>query len=172
MDFAVPVDHREKKERKRKETQVRGPPKRTKKFIDHENDDVTNFYLSAWNEPQKFGKGIQRIVNQKTNQDHPDYNIVEIGQNSEKTPGNLRRLTVTPSSVKNHQQTLLWKTRKEYNNNNNNLWDCVIQTDTKINNRRDIVIQDLNRKISLLILLSLWTDSWQFLSVGTYQSKK
>ena len=53
---------------------------------------------------------------------YPNYNIVEIGQNTEKSPGDLRRLAVTHTPVKNHQITLMSKTLKElnYNNNNNN----------------------------------------------------
>ena len=36
------------------------------------------------------------------NQDHLDCCIVEIGQNTEKSPGNLRRLAVTQTNVKDH----------------------------------------------------------------------
>ena len=44
-----------------------------------------------------------------TNGDHPNY-IIEIGQNTEKSPGDLRRLAVTKTPVKDHQLTLVWKT--------------------------------------------------------------
>ena len=33
------------------------------------------------------------------------YSMVEVGQNTEKSPGNLRRLAVTQTPVKNHQLT-------------------------------------------------------------------
>ena len=36
--------------------------------------------------------------------DHPNYNIIENGQNTEKSPGDLRRLAVTQTPVKNHQR--------------------------------------------------------------------
>ena len=36
--------------------------------------------------------------------------IIENGQNTEKSPGDLRRLAVTQSSVRDHQLTLMWKT--------------------------------------------------------------
>ena len=39
--------------------------------------------------------------------------IDETGQNTKKNPGNLRRLAVTQTSVKDHQQMLLWKILKE-----------------------------------------------------------
>ena len=41
---------------------------------------------------------------------HPNNSIIENGQNTEKSPGDLRRLAVTQSSVKDHHLTLLWKT--------------------------------------------------------------
>ena len=36
--------------------------------------------------------------------------LFENGQNTEKSPGDLRRLAVTQSSVKDHRLTLMWKT--------------------------------------------------------------
>ena len=39
--------------------------------------------------------------------------IAKNGQNPETSPGDLRRLTVTQTPVKNHQLTLMWKTLKE-----------------------------------------------------------
>ena len=41
------------------------------------------------------------------NRDTPDYNIVEIDQNTKKSPRDLRRLAVSQTSVKSHQLTLL-----------------------------------------------------------------
>ena len=38
---------------------------------------------------------------------------IENGQNIEKSPGDLTRLTVTQTPVKNDQLTLMWKTLKE-----------------------------------------------------------
>ena len=34
--------------------------------------------------------------------DHPNYSIIENGQNTEKSPGDLRRLAITQSPVENH----------------------------------------------------------------------
>ena len=39
--------------------------------------------------------------------DHPDYSIVDNSQNTEKSPGDLRRLAVTQTPVKDHQLTLM-----------------------------------------------------------------
>ena len=39
--------------------------------------------------------------------DHSNYSIVEIGQNTEKSPGNLKRLAATQNPLKDHQLTLM-----------------------------------------------------------------
>ncbi len=39
--------------------------------------------------------------------DHPNESIIEDGQNTEKFPGDLRRLAVTPTPVKDHQLMLM-----------------------------------------------------------------
>ena len=60
------------------------------------------------------------------NNNNPNYSIIKIGQNTEKSPGNQSRLAVTRTPVKEHKLTLVWKTRKvpttttTINNNNNN----------------------------------------------------
>ena len=46
-------------------------------------------------------------------EDRPKYNIIENGQNTEKSPGDVRRLAVTQTPEKNHQLKLMWKTLKE-----------------------------------------------------------
>ena len=40
------------------------------------------------------------LENNRTSGDCPDYGIVKIGQNTEKSPGDLRRLAVTQTSMK------------------------------------------------------------------------
>ena len=42
--------------------------------------------------------------------DHPNYYIIQNVQNTEKSPGDWRRLVVTQTPVNNHQQTLKWET--------------------------------------------------------------
>ena len=48
--------------------------------------------------------------------DHPDYRIIKIGQNTEKSPGDLWRLK---NLIVNHRLTLVGKTLEGLNNNNN-----------------------------------------------------
>ena len=49
----------------------------------------------------------ETLGNNKTSGDYPSCCIVEISQNTEMSPGDLRRLAVTQTSVRNNQQTLV-----------------------------------------------------------------
>ena len=40
-----------------------------------------------------------------------DYSIIEIDQNTDKSPGDLKKLAVTQTPIKDHQLTLVWKIR-------------------------------------------------------------
>ena len=43
----------------------------------------------------------------RTGRDYPNDSIAENGQNPETSPGDLRRLAITQTPVKNHQLTLM-----------------------------------------------------------------
>ena len=58
------------------------------------------------------GTGTGGLGNKRMSHDHPNYSIIKISQNTEKSPGDLRRLGVTPTQVRNHQQMLVGKTLK------------------------------------------------------------
>ena len=47
--------------------------------------------------------------NKGTGGDCPNFSNIKIGQNTEKSPGHLRRLTVTQTPVENYQLTLMLK---------------------------------------------------------------
>ena len=83
------------------------------KFMEYDGDGDTNHNWSTWNGLQRFGKGSGRAGNRRMNWDYLNYSITKIGQNTEKSPGDLRRLVVTQPPVKDHQLTQVWKTRKE-----------------------------------------------------------
>ena len=53
-----------------------------------------------------------RIGNNRAIGDHSNYRITKTSQNTEKSPGDLRRLAVNQTPVKNHQLTQIWTTRK------------------------------------------------------------
>ena len=52
--------------------------------------------------------------------DHPNYSIVEISQNTKKSPGDLKRLVVTQTPAEKYQLTVVQRTHEWVNNNNNN----------------------------------------------------
>ena len=52
-------------------------------------------------------KGAGELGSWRTSGDHTNYNIVENGQNTKKSTGDLRRLAVSQTLVKDHQLTLM-----------------------------------------------------------------
>ena len=67
--------------------------------MEHEGDGATNCDWSTWDNFHRISKGTGRLRNKRKSGDHPDY-VINIGQNTEKNPANLRRLTVIQTSVK------------------------------------------------------------------------
>ena len=107
VDFAVLADDWVKL--KAKEEWVPGPCLGTEKTVEHENDNYTNYVWCSWYSHQKIGKRAGGLGNNRMGGDHPNYSF-ENGQNTEKSPGDLRRLAVIQTQVKDHQLMLMWKT--------------------------------------------------------------
>ena len=104
MDFAVPADHRIKlKECEKKD-----------KYL-----DLARELKKLWNMKViiipivigAFGTVTKGLLG--TCGDHPNYYIIEKSQNTEKSPGDLKRLAVTQTPVKNYQLTLMRKNSNE-----------------------------------------------------------
>ena len=72
----------------------------------HEGDGDTNCCWWTRNDPQKIDKGAGSVGNGRNNRNHPNCSIIEIDQNTQKNPGDLRKLTVTQTRMKNYQLTL------------------------------------------------------------------
>ena len=68
--------------------------------MEHESDGDTNCDWYTRNNPQRIDKGAKRVRNQKISRNHLDYCIIKIGKNTEKSPGDLRRLDVTQTQWK------------------------------------------------------------------------
>ena len=82
------------KERENKNTYIdltRG----LKKTMEDESDVYTNCNWCFWYSHQRIKKGIGELGNERTNGDHPSNYTIEIGQNTEKGSGDLRRLAVS-----------------------------------------------------------------------------
>ena len=86
--------------------------KKKKKTIEHECDCDTNCNWCTRYTNQRIGIRIGELKNKRASGYHRKYSIVEIGQNTEKSPGDLGRLTVSQTPVKNQLLTLVWKTPK------------------------------------------------------------
>ena len=71
----------------------------TKKAEEHEDetDALCNWHI--WNDPERFEKGTGRVGNQRMDQDHTNYSIVDIGQNTEKSAGDLWKHDITQTPV-------------------------------------------------------------------------
>ena len=91
LGLPVPADHRWKI----KKSEIRN--RWIKKVM------LTSTVISAWNGPQCFGKWFERFVNCLTNQDHSNYSVAETDQSTEKGSGDLRRIAVTQTPVKDHK---------------------------------------------------------------------
>ena len=72
--------------------------RKTKKAVEHEDDsDAKRYGL------QRLGNEAGRVWNQRTSRDPPNSSIVKIDQNTEKSPGDLRRLVILRPQMKDHQ---------------------------------------------------------------------
>ena len=99
MDFAVPVDHTVKlKENGKRDKYL--DLARELKTMDHESDGDTNGNWYARNNPHRLSEETGRIRYERTSGDPPDYIIIKISQNTEKSPGDLKIFTVTRTPVK------------------------------------------------------------------------
>ena len=83
-----------------------------KKSVEHESDGDINCNWCSWYSHQRIDTRTGGFGNKRTSGDHPNYYTIEIGQNTERTPGDLRWLAVTQTPVINHRLTLSWKTPK------------------------------------------------------------
>ena len=86
----------------------------------HEGDNDTNCYWNIRNVPSKSEKDTGGIGDQWKNRSHSDHSTNKIRRNSKKSHGIPKRLAVIQILVKSHSLKLVGKSRKMYNNNNNN----------------------------------------------------
>ena len=63
--------------------------------MEHESDGDAKCNLCASYSHQKIGQGTGRIGNNHSSGDHSNDSIVKIGKNTEKSPGDLRKLADT-----------------------------------------------------------------------------
>ena len=100
MVFAVPVDHRVKLKESEKRDKYLDLARELKKTVEYEIDDYTNCNWFSWYSHQRIGTWTGELGNNEMDGVCPNYSITEIGQNTEKCIGDLRRLAVTQTPVK------------------------------------------------------------------------
>ena len=61
---------------------------------------------------QRIRTRTKGLGDKTTSREHPKYSIISIGQNTEKSLGNLRKLIVTQTLVLDHLLTPMWRTLK------------------------------------------------------------
>ena len=82
------------------------------KIVEHESDEDTNCNWCSWYCHQRIGTGTGGLRNKRKSGGNPNYCTVKIGRNTAKSLGDLRRLSVTPTTGKDHQLKLVWTTSR------------------------------------------------------------
>ena len=77
--------------------------------MEHEGDGDTNSKWRIRNGLQRLGKETERAGTSYTSRNRANNSIIKIDQNTEKSSGELKRLSVTLTPVKDHQLILVWK---------------------------------------------------------------
>ena len=67
---------------------------------------------SKWSGLQKFGTETGETGNQRKNRDYPDHSSIKIRLNTQKTPGDPRKLAVVQTPAKIHQVMLVTKSHE------------------------------------------------------------
>ena len=75
--------------------------------MENESDSDTNYNWRNWYIHLRIDTGTGGLGNKRTSGDHPNDSIIESGKNTEKSPGDLRRLAVTQTPVRIHRLTLV-----------------------------------------------------------------
>ena len=77
------------------------------KAVEHESDDCTYCDWCVWHNNKRIIKNSGGHEILRTGRDYPNDSIIENGQNTEKSPGDFRRLAVTQTPVKDYQLKLM-----------------------------------------------------------------
>ena len=109
VDFAVPLDNRGKTKENIKRNKILNLSRELNNLWNMKRT-LVSFVICTLG---TFPGGTGRVSNQRTSENHPNYSVVYVRQNTEKNPRNLRRLTVGQTPVKGYQLTMVWKILKE-----------------------------------------------------------
>ena len=113
VEFADLANHKIKQKESEKKDKYFDLAQELEKTMEPEGDDYTNRDWSFWYSYQRIIKGAGKLGGWGTRGDHPNRKIIENGQDTEKSSGDLRKFAVTQTPVKDRQLKLMCKTIKE-----------------------------------------------------------
>ena len=104
VDFSVSADYKGKQKESEKSEKYLDLHRELKKkpTMSYKRDGNSNCNWCARYSHQRIGTGTGGLGNKRTSGNHPNNSITKISQNTDKSSGNLRRLTVTQTPVRNH----------------------------------------------------------------------
>ena len=115
-DFTLLTDHRIKlKESEKRDKYL--DLTRGLKTIEHEGGDDINCNWCTLEQSPGVWFGEWRIGNKRTGKDHPDYSIIKIGPNTEKSPGDSSEKSSTNAYVKKSQKSKIIKIQVNFTSN-------------------------------------------------------
>ena len=103
VDFAVPADHKIKLKESEKKDKYLDFIRKVKILWNMKVKFIPIVICALTYNHQRINKGTRGLGNKRMSRDYPNYCIIVIGQN----PGDLGRLTVTQTPLKDHQLTLI-----------------------------------------------------------------
>ena len=113
VDFAAPADHRINLKESEKKDKYLDLARELKKLWNMKVT-IVPIVIGAFDTVTKgFLKGLEDLEVSGWVETIQTDSIAEDGQNTETSPGDLRRLAVIQTPVKNHQLILMWKTLDE-----------------------------------------------------------
>ena len=78
-----------------------------KKTMEHESNGDTSCNWCTRYSHQRIDNGTGGLANKRTSEYLPSDSIIKIGQNTDKSPGDLKRLAVSQTPSRNHRLTLV-----------------------------------------------------------------
>ena len=109
VDFSVLSDHRIKLKESEKKDKYLDLARELKKLWNMKVTVIPIVIAALGTVTKETGTITGGLGNKSMNGDHPNYSIAEIGQNIEKSHGDLKRLAVPQTPVGNHRLMLVWK---------------------------------------------------------------
>ena len=119
------------------------------KTVGHESDGDSNCNWCSWYS-QRIGIQTGRLGNKRTSVDHLKYSIIKIVQNTEQSPWDFKRLTVTQTPTRNHRLMPAWKTLKRSKIIITNKW-YMLNPESALDNETHKLLCDFEIKTHHLI---------------------